>query len=223
MTDIDPETLRQIEALAPDARFAHERPLLVLDVDDVLLDFVRPLPRYLASRGFRLRLDTFRLFGNVFEIDSGVEVERERVTGLLDDFFAAQTEWQTLVPGAAEAVAAIALDAEVVLLTAMPHRHRDTRRRHLDTLGLTYPLLTTEMAKGPAIRRLRGESDRAVAFVDDMPHNLASAREAVVDTHLFHLMADTSIRRLLPSPPDGAVVVDDWHDAGNRIASALGL
>lgn len=215
---IDPETLRQIAELARD-----ERPLLVLDVDDVLLDFVRPLPLYLASRGYQLRLNTFRLFGNVFEIDGGAEVERERVTGLLDDFFAAQTDWQTPVDGAADAVAAIARDAEVVLLTAMPHRHRDTRRRHLDALGLTYPLLTTEMAKGPAIRRLRGERARPVAFVDDMPHNLASARESVADTHLFHLMADTSLRALLPSPPDGAVVVDDWHDAGDRIAAALGL
>ena len=215
---IDPETLRQIEELSHD-----DRPLLVLDVDDVLLDFVRPFPRYLASRGYRLRLETFRLYGNVFEIESGAEVERDRITGLLDDFFAVQTDWQTPVTGAADAVATISRDAEVVLLTAMPHRHRDTRRKHLDALGLTYPLLTTEMAKGPAIRRLRGESGRAVAFVDDMPHNLASARESVVDSHLFHLMADTSLRALLPSPPDGAIVVDGWHDAGDRIAAALGL
>ena len=45
---------------------------------------------------------------------------------------------------------------EIVLLTAMPHKHRATRRAHLDALGLTYPLLTTEMAKGPALARLRG-------------------------------------------------------------------
>ena len=125
--------------------------------------------------------------------------------------------------GAREAVSAIARDAEVVLLTAMPHRHRDTRRAFLDRLGLPYPLLTTEMEKGPAIRRLRGEAGRAVAFVDDMPHNLASARREVADAHLFHLMADNSLRTLAPAPPPDAAIVMDWTEAGGRIAAVLDL
>lgn len=215
---IDPETLRQIEELSRD-----ERPLLVLDVDDVLLDFVRPFPRYLASRGYELRLATFRLNGNVFAKESGLEAAQDEVAELIDAFFSAQTQWQTLVEGAADAVAQIARKAEVVLLTAMPHRHRVTRRDHLDALGLHYPLLTTEMAKGPAIRRLRGESGRPVAFVDDQPRNLVSARESVADAHLFHLMADTSLRALLPPPPDDVIVVEGWHDARDPIASALGI
>ncbi len=221
MTTLDPETLRQIEALVPDARFARERPLLVLDVDDVLLHFVGPLLRYFEGHGCTLRLQTFRLFGNVFDIETGAAVENERVTSLLDGFFASQTDWQTPVEGAAQAVAKIAGKAEVVLLTAMPHRHRDTRRMFLDRIGLTYPLLTTQMAKGPAIRHLRGESGRAVAFVDDMPHNLASARVSVADSHLFHLIADNSLRPLLPELPQDTAIAMDWREAGDGIAAAL--
>ena len=221
MTTIDPETLRQIEALVPDARFARERPLLVLDVDDVLLHFVGPLVRYFEGNGCRLRLETFRLFGNVFDIETGAAVENEKVTALLDDFFHLQTDWQTPVEGAAQAVAKIAGRTEVVLLTAMPHRHRDTRRAFLDRLGLTYPLLTTQMAKGPAIRHLRGVNGRAVAFVDDMPHNLASARASVADSHLFHLIADNSLRPLLPELPQDTAIAMDWREAGDGIAAAL--
>lgn len=221
--DIDPETLRQIEAMAPDARFAGERPLVVLDVDDVLLHFVGPLLRYFEGNGCALRLQTFRLFGNVFDIETGAAVENDRVSALLDGFFALQTDWQTPVDGAAQAVATIAGKAEVVLLTAMPHHHRDTRRAFLDRIGLPYPLLTTRMAKGPAIRHLRGQSGRAVAFVDDMPHNLASARSAVAEASLFHLIADNSLRPLLPElPPDTAVAMD-WREAGDGIAAALKL
>ena len=58
----DPETVRQIAELAFD-----DRPLLVLDVDDVVLEFIRPFPRYLATLGLELRLETFRLQGNVIE------------------------------------------------------------------------------------------------------------------------------------------------------------
>ena len=223
MTTIDPETLRQIEALSPGMNTARERPLLVLDVDDVLLHFVGPLLRYFEGNGCTLRLTTFRLFGNVFDIETGAALENARVSALLDGFFGLQTQWQTPVDGAAQTVAKIALKADVVLLTAMPHRHRATRRTFLDQIGLPYPLLTTEMAKGPAIRHLRGQGGRSVAFVDDMPHNLASARASVADAHLFHLIADNSLRSLLPELPQDTTVALDWQEAGDGIASALRL
>lgn len=220
---LDPQTLLQIDAMSRDSRFADDRPLLVLDVDDVLLHFVGPLVRYMESQGARLELSTFRLFGNVFDVKTGTAIDNEGVSGLLNGFFDAQADWQTPVDGAINAVSSIAGQAEVVLLTAMPHRHRDTRRILLDRIGLPFPLLTTEMPKGPAIRRLRGETGRAVAFVDDMAHNLVSARQEVADAHLFHLMADNSLRSLAPPPPPDVAIVMDWTEAGERIAATLAI
>jgi hypothetical protein len=212
----DPETARQIAELASD-----DRPLLVLDVDDVVLDFIRPFPRYLEANGYELRLETLRLHGNIYRRDTGEPAEQDRVSALISDFFQAQAEWQTVTIGAAEALAALAPDVEIVLLTAMQHRHRAVRRAHLDALGLDYPLLTTEMAKGPAILRLRGDGMRPVAFVDDQLRNLVSAAESVPDVHLFHLMADNSLRAFLPPPPDGIRTVEDWQEAKPLIAAAL--
>ncbi|MDN5927634.1 MAG: hypothetical protein L0I29_11215 [Hyphomicrobiales bacterium] len=215
----DPETVRQIAELALD-----DRPLLVLDVDDVVLEFIRPLPRYLASQGLELRLETFHLQGNVFDTTTNEPVAAERVSAAIDAFFAVQAEWQEMTEGAAEALASFGGRAEIVLLTAMPHRHRTARRAHLDRLGLPYPLLTTEMPKGPAIAMLRGEKGRAVAFVDDLPRNLLSARQSVPDAALFHLMADNSVRALLPPfDPQGITSVTNWNEAGPRIAEALGV
>ena len=214
----DPETARQIAELAAD-----DRPLLVLDVDDVVLEFIRPFPRFLQSRGFGLTLASFRLTGNIAEQASGRLVEQAEVTALLDEFFHGQADWQSITDGAAEALAMLRGRVEIVLLTAMPHKHRATRRAHLDALGLDYPLLTTEMAKGPAVAKLRGKKRRPVAFVDDQPSNLLSARHSVADAHLFHLMADNSLRAFLPPLPDDIVVVQDWREAGPKIANALGL
>ena len=214
----DPETARQIEELAAD-----DRPLLVLDVDDVVLEFIRPFPNFLKARGFGLTLASFRLTGNIAETASGRLIEQPEVTALLGDFFDAQADWQSITDGAADALAGLGDRAEIILLTAMPHKHRAARRTHLDALGLSYPLLTTEMAKGPAVARLRGKSGRPVVFVDDQPHNLASVRDSVADASLFHLMADNSLRAFLPPVPDDIVVVQDWHEAAPLIASALGL
>lgn len=215
---IDPETERQIAELSHDPR-----PLLVLDVDDVVLHFVRPFPRFLEARGVELKLGSFKLLGNMSEAGTGRLLEREEIAALVDEFFHAQAEWQTITDGAAEVLADFAPRAEIVMLTAMPHRYRTTRRAHLDALGLTFPLLTTELAKGPAIERLRGKTPRPVAFVDDQPTNLQSAREFVPDVHLFHLMAETKLRQLLPDPPEGAHVVEDWAEARPLIESALGI
>jgi hypothetical protein len=214
----DPETARQIAELAAD-----DRPLLILDVDDVVLEFIRPFPNFLKARGFGLTLASFRLTGNIAEQATGRLVEQAEVTALLDDFFHTQADWQSITDGAAEALSALGDRAEIVMLTAMPHKHRAVRRAHLDALGLNYPLLTTEMAKGPAVAKLRGEKGRPIAFVDDQPPNLVSARHSVADAHLFHLMADNSLREFLPPIPDDIVVVQDWPEAAPKIAAALGL
>lgn len=214
----DPETARQIEELAHD-----DRPLLVLDVDDVVLEFVRPFPHFLRTRGFGLTLASFRLTGNISETATGRLIEQPEVTALLGEFFDTQAEWQSITEGAADALKMLGKGAEIVMLTAMPHKHRAVRRAHLDALGLNYPLLTTEMAKGPAIAKLRGLKARPVAFVDDQPSNLISARNSVADAHLFHLMADNSLRAFLPPTPPDIFSVEDWREAAPKIADALGL
>lgn len=214
----DPETARQIEELAHD-----DRPLLVLDVDDVVLEFVRPFPHFLRTRGFGLTLASFRLTGNISETATGRLIEQPEVTELLGEFFDTQAEWQSITEGAADALKMLGKGAEIVMLTAMPHKHRAVRRAHLDALGLNYPLLTTEMAKGPAIAKLRGLKARPVAFVDDQPSNLISARNSVADAHLFHLMADNSLRAFLPPTPPDIFSVEDWREAAPKIADALGL
>lgn len=213
---IDPETLRQIEELAHDPR-----PLLVVDVDEVVLEFVDPFVRYLDMRGFRFATRSFRLTGNVTDKESGRVAGADETGALLDAFFAAQDAWQTPLPGVVAALDRLSLDIEVVLLTAMPHRHHGVRRTLLDNLSIPYPLLTTEMAKGPAIARLRGENGRPVAFIDDLPPNLLSVREAVPDATLYHLMGHREMRALLPPLPPGIRALEDWAEAETMIGSRL--
>jgi hypothetical protein len=214
----DPETARQIAELSLDTR-----PLLVLDVDDVILEFIGPFMRYLDAEGHELAMKTFRLHGNIVNRATGEPADNETVAAFIAAFFDGQANWQTVAEGAAPTISDIAGEAEIVLLTAMPHRFRETRRAHLDALGLTYPMVTTEAPKGPALKALRGASLRPVAFVDDIPHNHKSVLEAVPDANCFHLMSMPELRGLLPPLPDGVAVVETWTDAGPKIKAALGL
>ena len=137
----DPETARQIAELSRDSR-----PLLVLGVDEVLLEFVRPFTGFLNARRLDLKTTSFRLHGNVVEMKTGTTLANERVMELLGEFFDVQADWQTAADRAASAIAGLADKVEIVFLTAMPHRHRDRRRAHLDALGFPYPLVATEKA-----------------------------------------------------------------------------
>jgi len=212
----DPETARQIAELQ-----LGQRPLLVLDVDDVLIEFITPFIRFLDAQGLDMALEAPRLYGKITRRQTGEVIDRALVASLLDGFFATQDRWQSPLERAVEAVSSLSAKADVVLLTAMPHRHRALRRTHLDRLGFPYPLVTTETAKGPAVHRLRGATPRPIAFVDDTPHHLVSAREAIDDAHLFHLMAVPSLRQFLAPLPERIEIVDDWHEAETRIAAAL--
>ncbi len=212
----DPETARQIAELT-----LGRRPLLVLDVDDVLIEFITPFMRFLDTHKLAMSLEPLRLYGDITRQQTREVVDRATVSSLLDGFFASQDLWQSPLAGAVEAVSSLAADADVVLLTAMPHRHRALRRAHLDRLGFPYPLLTTETDKGPAIRQLRGATPRPVAFVDDTPRHLASARDAIEDAYLFHFMSVPALRALLAPLPDRIEIVDDWREAESRIATVL--
>ncbi|HEV7252648.1 MAG TPA: hypothetical protein VGN97_06070 [Mesorhizobium sp.] len=214
----DPETLRQIEALSHDAR-----PLLVVDVDEVVLEFVNPFNAFLNGRGLELGQTSFRLHGNIFSRADRAALVDEAVSALIEEFWGVQADWQQLAAGAPDVLEGLSAQVSVVLLTAMPHRFREHRRKHLEALGLAHPLLTTEAAKGPAVARLRGPSRRPVGFVDDIPRNLRSVRDAVPDAALFHLMAHPGFRALLPPLEDGITSVEDWPSAEAPIRRALGL
>ena len=214
----DPETVRQIAELSRDTR-----PLLVVDVDEVVLDFVDPFSRYLNSQGFDLLTDSFRIHGNVVGYEDRQALDAGAVSALMTSFFDVQGEWQTAAWGAVQTLSSLSAMAEIVLLSAMPHRHRPIRRDLLDRLSLPYPLVSTEAAKGPAVRRIRGDSARPVGFIDDIPRNLESVGVSVPDATLFHLMSHAGFRALLPPLPRGTIALRGWSDAKPMIAAALGV
>ncbi len=214
----DPETRRQIAALAHGTR-----PLLVCDVDDVVLEFLRPFIARLGTLGLTLRFDSFRLHGNIRDGQTGDALAADKVTALIDDFFAEQDGWQEPVEGAIAALQTLHAGADIVLLTAMPHRHFDRRAAHLASRGIPYPLITTEMAKGPAVAALRGRQDRPVAFIDDIAANHKSVAQAVPDAGLVHISAYRDIVPALPPIPEGVHDARDWPAAKARIAAHLGL
>lgn len=194
-----------------------ERPLVVCDIDDVVLDFIGPFQTFLGDSGYRLEPRSFRLHGNIVCATSEDEADRDRVNAMIAAFFDSQETWQVPLPGAADALRHISEVADIVFLTAMKPMYYAQRRRLLDINGLPYPLLATEEPKGPLVRQLHRDRGQPIAFIDDMVRNLESVGEHVSGCLLVHMAPESEIHRFAPPTPDHAHRAEDWHQADTII------
>ncbi len=196
-----------------------DRPLIVCDIDEVVLEFLTPFRNFLRSSGHDLLARSFRLHGNIVLRADGVAVEKAAVDNLLEEFFTLQDKWQTPATLAVETLESLAEDADLVFLTAMPPRHAVVRRTLLDHHRLHYPLLATEEPKGPVVKQLQDARDVPVVFIDDILRNLHSVRSHAPDCLLVNIMANAEFRAMAPEPGEGIASAEDWPHAARIIRS----
>ena len=198
-----------------------DRPPIVCDVDDVVLQFIDPFQLYLKSLGHEFLPRSFRLHGNIVSLADELALDDQHVSWLILDFFEAQESWQTPVDPVVSTLERLSDDADVLFLTAMPPQFSAHRRRLLDRTGLTFPLLASEQPKGPIVQALHGGRDLPVIFIDDMARNLHSVREHVADCLLIHLMPDTPVHRFAPAAAGDIARARDWSHAAELIDQHL--
>ena len=219
---MDPHTANQMRSL----RLQPHRPLLVCDVDEVLVRFIDALDAWLSARGLTLHSDSWALEGNIRGAD-GVALPAARVATLLHAFFAECSADMPLMEGAAEALARLAREGiQVVLLTNMPHPYRQARRRNLLRHGLDFPLITNSGPKGPAVRHLRRMVRQPAAFMDDHPDFLHSAAQfcpAPQELHLLHFVPDNPFVPHLPPMRAPHLKVRNWEEAAQILHRLLVL
>ena len=112
------------------------RPLIISDCDGVLLEFADPFIAYLdAVHGLTLKLESFALAGNIRHPD-GTPVAPAEFPALLDGFFTTHMPTQTPIAGAVHALAALAEQCDVVVLTNIADHHAVSRTAELARLGM---------------------------------------------------------------------------------------
>lgn len=216
MASVLPEDLADFAWIAQSGR-----PLVVCDVDEVVLEFIAPFQSFLAANGHRLSATSFRLHGNITSEASGAVLEREAVRDLIERFFLEQDDWQRPVDHVAETLGALRESADIVFLTAMAPRHFARRRALLDSHGLAYPMIATEDAKGLVLGLVHGERETKTVFIDDIIRNLHSVRDHLPKTLLLNFVANETFRALAPDPGEGIARPQDWRQAHTMIRAFL--
>jgi len=199
---------------------SRERPLLIVDADEVLLRFADGFDRFLRLRGLYLDFASYRLHGNVKRIDNQIAALDIEVTALLEEF---RADLDTL-EAAEDAVAvmqALRPLLDVVVLSNVVPAQAPARRRNFDTLGLDFPLLVNSGSKGAAVKVLAQRAGTPVFFIDDIGQHHASVAELAPDVRRIHFVADERLKRFMPTSPHAHHRAHTWRDAETLIRAHL--
>lgn len=210
-------TLGQLETLAFTGR-----PLVICDVDEVIVHFTSDFEAYIAAHGLWLDTSSFALNGNIRNRETGEPAADTLVADMITRFFEDRTRHMEPIDGAVDSLLHIGETADVVLLTNLPHSAGDYRRENMASHGLPYPVVTNSGPKGPAIRDLlrRARKDSAV-FIDDSPHYIASAYEHAPDVHLIHFLHDERFARHIEPLDYVSLRTGSWDEARPHIMGLI--
>jgi hypothetical protein len=196
------------------------RPLLITDCDEVLLHMVRHFGVWLRERHDISFAPDGGDFSNAMTRPDGSPVPREAMWGLLDEFFPAEMARQTLVPGAAEALAALAESADIVVLTNLGDHCRDDRITQLAAHGIRHRVETNQGGKGGPVARLVEEYQPSVTvFVDDLAHHHESVAQRAPGVFRLHMVAEPEMAPHVPAAHYAHARIDDWAEARDWIAA----
>lgn len=190
------------------------RPLLVTDCDEVLLHMVSHFADWVAEAhglSFDLSAPGFR---DAVRGADGRPVEAERIWPLLDGFFAGEMHRQNLVPGAAEALAAISEHADVVILTNIGDEFEAGRVEQLERFEIRHRVLCNRGGKGrPVLELIEAMAPSAAVFVDDLAVHHESVAKHAPDVWRLHMIAEPRLAAHMPAAPHAHARIDSWDEA----------
>ncbi|PVB63449.1 hypothetical protein [Labrenzia sp. 011] len=216
-TPVLPEVLSQIRALQ-----RTQRPLIICDVDEVILQFISHLETYLQARDLVFVKYEYRLTGNIAGSNGGPVLSADDVRRHLRDFFDEACHMQEMVPGADAALRGLARDWEIVLLTNLPGGHnKPLRETLLAGMGIPYPVLANSGPKGGAVAALAAGRPGPFVFIDDSPTNHSSVHASLPSATQIQFVADARFRRSLRQEAHIDLVTGDWQETAAFIGGIL--
>jgi phosphoglycolate phosphatase-like HAD superfamily hydrolase len=187
-------------------------PLVIVDVDEVLAQFMAGFGAFIARHGFELRFDRYALFQNIYRPGETQHVDLIAGKALFDDFFRDGADDLLPADGAADALADLSTRAGVVILTNAPEHGRQSRSRWLKTHGFDYPLVINSGPKGPPAADLAARTNGPSVFIDDLLPQLESVAQTAPGVSRFQMVADARLRPLAPCAPERHTRIDLWPD-----------
>ena len=187
-----------------------QKPLLICDVDEVVLHFVAPFEDFLKRKNAQLKKKSFKLSGNIIDLPTGHAYSMEESGRLIQDFHNISVDQQEAVEGAVQGLQQLSAIYEIVFLTNVAATLTERRRAHLASIGAPYPVLQNEGSKADMVHLLSKDLTAPIVFIDDLPphHHAVKAREPRVNC--IHFMADATFRSIVSFDSEIAKKTESW-------------
>jgi hypothetical protein len=199
------------------------RPLVITDCDEVLMHMVVPFAEWVdAEHGVLFRIEDASFAGALKRKECGTPLEATEVWPLLDSFFRSEMTRQYPIPGALAAMAAIAEQADIVVLTNVGPDHQQARIEQLALHDFHAPVIGSRGGKGEPVRRLIEQYQPSVAlFIDDLAGHHQSVAQEAPEVWRLHLVGEPAIADKIAPSPYAHARIDDWAAAQDWILARL--
>ncbi|WP_293701444.1 MULTISPECIES: HAD family hydrolase [unclassified Sphingopyxis] len=199
------------------------RPLVITDCDEVLMHMVVPFAEWVdAEHGVLFRIEDASFAGALKRKECGTPLEAAEVWPLLDAFFRGEMARQYPIPGALAAMAVIAEQADIVVLTNVGPDHQQARIEQLALHDFHAPVIGSRGGKGEPVCRLIEQYRPSVAvFIDDLAGHHQSVAQEAPDVWRLHLVGEPAIANKIAPSPYAHARIDDWAAAQDWILARL--
>tara|TARA_B110000014_G_C20106794_1_gene582164 strand:+ start:532 stop:1203 length:672 start_codon:yes stop_codon:yes gene_type:complete len=214
-TSLDREVLNQIGNL----NINRNKPLLISDADEVILNFVQAFETYLNSIGLYYDLSSYALFGNIKKIKENIAIENDQITKHITDFYNLHTEEISFVNESIKYLGKIKndLDCQIIVVSNLPHHNREKREISFRKNGLDFPIISNSGLKGLTIKEIAKNQKNKIFFIDDISANLLSAYNEVDGIKLIHYISDKRLEKLASTPKEVDFKAKDWKEIYNYL------
>ena len=216
---ISEQTHQQLASL----NISSSKPIIICDVDEVVVHFVRDFEHFINTEGLILSHGNPAEFYVLHERATQKKVKPQHANDLINDFFIQRTKNMKPIEGAVESLLSLGESASIVMLTNLPHFAGDDRRSNLATLGLEYPVITNSGPKGPAILNIASRTKAPVVFIDDSQNFIQSAYDHAPHVHLVHFLHDERFSKYVPELDYVSLRADNWQNVKSHTAKLLNV
>lgn len=198
------------------------RPLIICDVDEVILHLIRHLEVFLDAQDMVFLKHEYRLRGNIARRGEATPLPPDQVAPLLARFFDEETHRQDMVAGADKALGALSEQWDIVLLTNLPGNHnKPTREKLLASFGIPFPVVANSGPKGGAAAALAAGRKKPVVFIDDAPNNHSSVQASLPASVQIQFIADPRFLNAVNPEDHIDLLTGDWQETEEFIAAIL--
>jgi hypothetical protein len=196
------------------------RPLLISDCDEVLLHMVRHFGSWLdEAHAIDFAIPAPDFSTAMTRRDGSPPPTESEMWQLLGGFFPGEMHRQTLVPHAAESLAALSQHADIVILTNLTEDCQQPRVEQLAAFGIEHRVVCNSGGKGAPVARLVAEYEASVAvFVDDLATHHESVSRHAPGVWRLHMVSEPEMAPHHAAAPHAHARIDDWQHAHRWIA-----